>query len=153
ELQAWHNLIKEVKDKWPPPDDDKNAYDSVPFGSKQALIDRVSKLHPKDTKAISDFVEGNFKIPKGRPPLTGEEVENIKNLIQQEGRLEFRILANNVDDREAIEQATKYIGDEAHAAELERLALLGEPPPPPRTADGSQLFSVTLNGETKNYGY
>src|SRR5262249_48265726 len=153
EQQAWEKLIEDVNAKWPPPEDDKNAYTSVPFGSKQTLIDRVSKVHPKDTKEISDFVEGSFKMAKGRRALTGEEVENIKNLIQQQGRLEFRILANNTDDHEAIEQATKYIGDEAHAAELERLALLGAPPPPPRTADGSQLFSVTLNGETKDYRY
>ena len=25
ELQAWHNLIEEVKAKWPPPEDDQNA--------------------------------------------------------------------------------------------------------------------------------
>ena len=41
--------------------------------------------------------------------FTGEEVENIKNLIQQQGRLEFRILANNVDDKDAIDAAKTYI--------------------------------------------
>jgi SecD/SecF fusion protein len=153
EQQAWDKLIDDVKAKWPPPEDDKNAYAAVPFGSKQTLIDRVSKLHPKDTKVISDFVQGNYKVGKGRRALTGEEVEQIKSLIQQQGRLEFRILANTVDDREAIDQATKYIGDEAHAAELERLALINEPPPPPRNTDGGELFSVTINGETINYRY
>jgi SecD/SecF fusion protein len=153
EQQAWHKLLEEVAAKWPPPEDDKNIYTSAPFGQKQTLIDRASKAHPKDTKAIAEFVEGNYKVAKGRRALTSEEVENIKLLIGQQGRLEFRILANPVDDGEAIKRATQWIDNEANAAELDRLAVLDQPPPPPRTEDGGLLFPVTLNGETVNYGY
>jgi len=153
EQQAWHNLLAEVSAKWAPPEDDKNVYASVPFGQKQTLIDRVSKVYPKDAKEISEFVEGHYKVAKGRRALTSEEVENIKNLIGQQGKLEFRILANAVDDGEAIKRATEYIDNDAHAAELERLDILGQPPPPPRNEDGTLLFPVTLNSETINYSY
>jgi SecD/SecF fusion protein len=153
EQQAWHKLMEEVTAKWPPPEDDKDAYAAVTFGSKQALIDRASKLHPKETKEISNFVEKNYQVGKGRRALTVEEVENIKALIQQQGRLEFLILANSVDDGDAIKRATDYINSGAHAAELERLAILGDPPPPPRTENDGTHFSVTINGEMKDYRY
>ena len=45
----------------------------------------------------------------GRRALTSEEVENIKNLIQQQGRLEFRILANPIDDKDAMKRAEDYL--------------------------------------------
>ncbi len=33
------------------------------------------------------------------------------------------------------------------------MAILGEPPPPPRNEDGGQTFPVTLSGDTINYSY
>jgi SecD/SecF fusion protein len=89
----------------------------------------------------------------GRQTLKPEEVENIKNLIQQQGRLEFRILANGTDDKEAIDRAAEYLrnpDNQAHLAELEQK---GEPPPDPEAPGGGKTFSVTLNGETIDYGY
>jgi SecD/SecF fusion protein len=89
----------------------------------------------------------------GKRTLTNEEVENIKNLIQQQGRLEFRILANGTDDKEAIDRAADYLrnpDNQEHLADLERK---GQPPPDPELPGGVKTFSVTLSGETKNYGY
>jgi SecD/SecF fusion protein len=74
--------------------------------------------------------------------LTAEEVERVKDLISQVGSLEFRILANNHDDRDAIEAARKYIEAQSNTQlpeaerqarkdELLHLAEKGQPPPKP----------------------
>jgi SecD/SecF fusion protein len=89
----------------------------------------------------------------GRKTLTNEEVENIKNLIQQQGRLEFRILANSIDDKEAIDRAAEYLRNPDNQAKLEDLEKKGLPPPDPLPQGGGTSFPVTLNGETINYGY
>jgi SecD/SecF fusion protein len=89
----------------------------------------------------------------GKRTLTNEEVENIKNLIQQQGRLEFRILANGTDDKDAIEQAAKYVSNPDNQAHLADLEKKGQPPPDPEVQGGGKTFPVTLNGETINYGY
>jgi SecD/SecF fusion protein len=89
----------------------------------------------------------------GKQTLNPEEVEKIKNLIQQQGRLEFRILANPTDDKEAIEQASKYFTNPDHQERLADLEKKGLPPPEPEAPGGGKTFSVTLNGETKEYSY
>jgi SecD/SecF fusion protein len=88
----------------------------------------------------------------GKRTLTNEEVENIKNLIGQQGKLEFKILANPTDDREAIERAEEYFRNPDNRAVLEKRERDGLPPPDP-TPQGGTTFSVTLNGETINYSY
>src|SRR5579885_294361 len=65
----------------------------------------------------------------GRTTLKPEEVENIKNLIQQQGRLEFRILANGTDDKEAIDRAAEYLRNADNQAKLADLEKAGSPPP------------------------
>ncbi|MGH7226939.1 MAG: hypothetical protein ACRELF_27305, partial [Gemmataceae bacterium] len=155
ELQAWKKLRDEAAQHFQLSEEkDENPLDNVEIGQKQTLIDRISKLKP-DVKAqdIVAFVDSHYQMATGRRALTGEEVENIKNLIQQQGRLEFRILANPTDDGDAIKRAMEYLNSDAHAAELERLAILGAVPPPPRTETDSTLFPVTLNGETIEYSY
>ncbi len=89
----------------------------------------------------------------GRTTLKPEEVENIKNLIQQQGRLEFRILANGTDDKEAIDRAAEYLRNADNQAKLADLEKAGSPPPDPTPQGGGSTFSVTLNGETVNYAY
>ncbi|HZV06176.1 MAG TPA: protein translocase subunit SecD [Gemmataceae bacterium] len=89
----------------------------------------------------------------GRRTLTNEEVENIKNLIQQQGRLEFRILANPIDDKEAIDRAAEYLQNPDNKPKLEELERKGLAPPDPEAPGGGKTFSVTLNGETINYSY
>jgi len=147
ETTAWENLLEAVAAKYPP-------RVSVPLGQKQALVKRISENHP-DVKAqdIAQFVDSHYKVAKGRRALTGEEVENIKNLIQQQGLLEFRILANPVDDGDAIKRAETYLKNPDNAAALERLEVQGDPPPPPLPEGGGKEFAVTLSGETLNYTY
>jgi SecD/SecF fusion protein len=80
----------------------------------------------------------------GKNSLTHEEIEKIRGLIAQQGRLEFRILANTTDDRVPIADAEKWIKD--HPKELERANDNGEPPPPlPKP------YTITINGENGEY--
>ncbi|MHB1426630.1 MAG: hypothetical protein ACYC3I_26005, partial [Gemmataceae bacterium] len=72
----------------------------------------------------------------GRETLTDEKVRDIKNLIQQQGRLEFRILANPTDDREALERAEKFFESPDHQAILEKRERDGLPPPDPLPQGG-----------------
>src|SRR5207237_6513106 len=80
--------------------------------------------------------------------LNAEEITRIKSLIRQTGTLEFRILANTVDDVEVINATTamynKPAGDAKLKADLESIARNGGlpllPPEPP------MRWSTTRNG-------
>jgi SecD/SecF fusion protein len=89
----------------------------------------------------------------GKKTLSNEEVENIKNLIQQQGRLEFRILANPTDDREAFERAESFFKNPDNQAVLDKYERDGKPPPGPLPQGGGATFPVTLNGKTVDYSY
>jgi SecD/SecF fusion protein len=89
----------------------------------------------------------------GRRTLTDEEVEDIKNLIQQQGRLEFRILANPIDDKDALERAAEYLRNPDNQEKLADLERKGLPPPDPTPQGGGTTFEVTLGGETLKYSY
>ncbi|HTU21944.1 MAG TPA: protein translocase subunit SecD [Gemmataceae bacterium] len=154
EMLAWSSLLQEVEGKYPLPEDQPNLYKSVPFGMKQLLVQHISEAHKDaDPKAITAFIDSHYHVATGRRALTSEEVENIKNLIQQQGRLEFRILANPTDDKDALKAAEDYLRNEDNKRQLERLEALGEPPPPPRNEAGGLTFHITLAGEEKEYGY
>ena len=142
----------------------------IPEGEYDTLISRVADARPvyrPDAKengkdvggkpipqdVITNFING-LQTSNARSTFTGEQIENIKNLIQQQGRLEFRILANDQDDKAAIGAAQDWIRD--HQAELNTLNVEGKPPPPP-TVDGKEggdrEFQASPNGENGKYQY
>jgi SecD/SecF fusion protein len=88
-----------------------------------------------------------------RGKINKEKIEDIKNLISQQGKLEFRILANARDDSDAITRARDWINDAANAEKLRLVNLRGEPPPRPLNADGEPGFPVILQGEPHTYTY
>src|SRR5436305_1635667 len=92
-----------------------------------------------DQSGGTTFVYPLEKQSTDKRAFTGEEVENIKNLIQQQGRLEFRILANRNDDKDAIAAAEEYMKDPKNAERLKDLNVKGEPPPPP-SQNGDRYF-------------
>src|ERR1700732_3378525 len=69
-------------------------------------------------------------------------------------RLEFRIAANERDDGQAIEAARKYFAgagnDPKRKAELDERSKRGEPPPPPKPADG-KAFTTPLGQFTYSW--
>ena len=152
---AWQGVINQVKDKYKKDWSDEGAttgvtLDDVPEGQFKDLIDRLVNAHLKkngkeiDPAEISKFVSSLEKQSTERRAFTGEEVENIKNLIQQQGRLEFRILANKNDDKDAIAAAEEYMKDPKNADRLKDLNVKGDPPPPP-SQNGDRFFTATLH--------
>jgi protein-export membrane protein SecD/preprotein translocase SecF subunit len=65
---------------------------------------------------------------EGKQALTGEKVEEIKELIQRVGSLEFRILANTHDDADAIKAARQYFQDASKQWNESLKALAAEEP-------------------------
>ena len=82
----------------------------------------------------------------GEKSLTHEEIEKIRGLISQQGRLEFRILANATDEGKALDDAAKWITD--HKRELERLNDSGDAP-----TTLNKPYNITINGEPGEYAY
>jgi SecD/SecF fusion protein len=121
-------------------------------GGPPALADAIAKLNPDvPRQEISDWIEKNTEAgSKDKRLLTSEEVENIKNLIEKQGRLEFRILANTTDDEEGIAAAREYFKSPKAKEELKRLEVRAEPPPQPRREDGSLFFPVRLADEPQH---
>ena len=92
-------------------------------------------------------------LPYGRQGASGgqggasqSEVEKIKGLIQEVGSLEFRIMANDTDDAEALEAVREYLKrakdnpGEKEAKDLEAAAKVGLPPPFPNRGPGESPF-------------
>lgn len=83
--------------------------------------------------------------------LSVEEVQRIKDLVSKVGALEFRILANNVDDAEAQKDAEKVFEDAGKNSKLleaiDLAAQRGLPPPGPRDPDGKpKRYKIATRG-------
>src|SRR5262249_22757723 len=84
--------------------------------------------------------------------LTVEEVQRIKDLVARVGSLEFRILANSVDDKAAIDEAMLMLNSADDNPQLkgERTEHknAGLPPPPPRRSGTKEpkAFTIKLRG-------
>ena len=89
---------------------------------------------------------GDGTEPPGKKHWTADDVRRVKELIAGTGTLEFRIVANGQDDKEAIDQARQYLEEPKNRTELEKAQEQGTPPPPPRDKDGSKkAFLIQLN--------
>ncbi|HEY2785958.1 MAG TPA: protein translocase subunit SecD [Fimbriiglobus sp.] len=95
---------------------------------------RIEILLPFSNAAKSD----------GKKEITEDYVEEVKALVSQVGVLEFRILANEADDAEAIRDAQKTLAD-LSAEDADKLARAGLPPPAP-SKDGG--YSVKAMSDT-----
>ncbi len=138
---AWKDLLAAATQKWKP-----RQYDAG-RGRTQVLLNRVRDQYPDvPPREISDYISDHFSRGKDRRALTTEEVQRIKELISQVGSLEFRILANTRDDKDAIDAAEKYFVDAQKdpktKAELEALAVSGKPPPPPMASPTDPYFDT-----------
>jgi SecD/SecF fusion protein len=85
--------------------------------------------------------------------LTVEQVQRVKELMQHVGALEFKILGNQVDDKQAEADAEAYINNPVHKEELERAAVRGEPPPGPLVPGSDtklKVYDIELPHNTKS---
>ena len=91
----------------------------VPADKAQAIGDVVTddlvrlETAARDAGATDDGLQklmGDYSAASGgmRQSLSQNQIETIKNLITQQGLLQFSILANRGDDAEAIEAAKDY---------------------------------------------
>jgi SecD/SecF fusion protein len=150
--RVWNGLIDAVKAQWPP--EDPNAY-NVGLEQRLALVAAVVQQHPEvKSDAVEKFIDE--KLPKGdkRRHMTGEKVQEVKELISRVGSLKFVILANETDDQEAINVAKAYFDAVQNSpAEQEKLRvanLTGKPPPAPRPPDG-KAFHTSLGDYTYSW--
>jgi SecD/SecF fusion protein len=132
EDKAWEQFLAQAQEKWPPKGE--SSYSDIPRGSTDELAVRIQKNYPEVKSAeVSAFIN-SFKEDKRH--VTSEEVQEFKDIIAQVGSLEFRIIANNTDDKEAIEKAQEEIASlstkgQKGPSKLDELAMEGKVPPPP----------------------
>lgn len=120
---------------------------------RKELTEFISNHYGPSGKEIRSKIDDAYKEVAGESKdLTVEKVQEIKDLVSKVGSLEFRILANEVDDKQGIEAAKELINNASNkgvADELEQAAIDGQPPPAPRNPDGTlKEFNITLaNGD------
>jgi SecD/SecF fusion protein len=105
--QAWNDLLDAVVEEW----GDKGVKKENLTSRRGDLADLSVKIRDVDKSIPSKDIDDLFKKKYGdvlERQLTGDDVEKIKDLIQRVGSLEFRILANRNDDKEAIDAAKVY---------------------------------------------
>jgi SecD/SecF fusion protein len=164
DAKKWEALLKKASTEYPP----KNY--EVGRGRILELANQIQQQHPEvdltDVRRVVKADETKGKSRRGQA-LTTEQVQERKELIAQQGSLEFRILANSQDDEEAVRSAREMIQklkkDEADlkarvdkgeknvpASTLETLAFKGLPPPSPVRSDGGRFFE-TKRGKFSYY--
>jgi SecD/SecF fusion protein len=116
---------------------DDNLLTGKDFLDRKKVEDYLVAHYGPSLQSIEEKIENYIKKSKEAGvysrDLTVEEVQRIKELISKVGSLEFRILANNQDDKAAIAEAKAMLA--ANKDELDIRQVKGLPPPPP-TVDG-----------------
>ncbi|CAN5413480.1 protein translocase subunit SecD [soil metagenome] len=133
------------------PLDDKAPVEGLSTDQMQALAESLKKrIDPVDTRNVIIRPVGGTRVeiilpftPKqgGAEESAGTEdyVQFVKDIVSRVGVLEFRILANNVDDEEGLRSAEARIAAMT-PDEAERLAKAGGTPPSP-----TEDFRVKVN--------
>jgi SecD/SecF fusion protein len=153
---AWNAILQQASDKWPPPEG--KDYSDIPVNDTQALRERIRAFD--DTADPADFINS---LRDEKRQVTSEEVQEFKELIAQVGSLEFRILANREDDKDAIQAAENQIKDLSKSetkddkrvpSPLDKLAEEGKPPPPPNDGkpfDNGYTYSWVELGRSERH--
>lgn len=150
EKKAWEKLLGKIRTQWPALAEDSQL-DRVPRGNRTELVELLQKQAGLTSEAADQFFKDNYEFgSEGKSKdVTSEQVQHIKNLIAQVGALEFRILANDRDDKAAKDAAQRFLQDSANKEDLQRRAEKGLPPPPPRSDQGDTFPVVDDNGNEK----
>jgi SecD/SecF fusion protein len=145
---AWKKLLEKAAEKYPPKD-----Y-VVGRGRLPELANEIQQQYPdKPAKDIAELLKRDSGYGEGAKSkrgvsLTPEQVQERKELIASQGSLEFRMLANPSNDKEALDSARNWFDkaakDPAIQTELENLAFADKPPPPPAAPGGGTVFNTDL---------
>jgi SecD/SecF fusion protein len=111
--------------------------ESKDFVDQETASKFIQDNYGPSLQAITDQIADIYRASGLARDLTVEEVQRIKDLVAKVGSLEFKILANNVDDKAAIDDAKQLINvtagtDPGLFQEMKDLQEKGLPPPPPR---------------------
>jgi SecD/SecF fusion protein len=124
-----------------------------PDKKAREIAQTINDLYGPTTEDIRATINKYYKTGDKRD-VTSEEVERIKELIRRVGKLEFLILANNVDDKEKVEgpngidEAEQYL-KELGKEKLDGFAKRGEAPPTP-----TKFYNIkTAKGQTSRVSY
>ncbi len=101
-------------------------------------------VRPVGTTRVEIILPFSGSTGGGKEAATEDFVQEVKALVRQVGVLEFRILANPVDDGPGIAAAKAAI-DSADPKEMERRAKQGLPPRGP-----TETFTVTVNKDEQD---
>jgi SecD/SecF fusion protein len=130
----------------------KDPYDGQDLAEAvKRRIDPVGLLHAS-VQFLPEHDRVEIVMPRSRQS-DADRIEDVKSLVSQQGKLEFRILANAQDDTGAITRAREWINDPANSKKLQFLNEHGAPPPGPLNADGQAEFPITLQGEAHLHAY
>jgi SecD/SecF fusion protein len=121
------------------------------LNDRKKIVAFIEENYGPSPKSIGESISETDREIGRTKDLTVEQVQKIKELVARVGSLEFRILANAHDDKEAIKDASAYINSSASKDELERAAVRGEPPPGPRTSAGDlKEYDIDLPRNNKS---
>jgi SecD/SecF fusion protein len=126
---------------------DKGADADLLAEALQRRVDEDGLSHVTVRALGKDRVE--VQVPRAGDDHAGD-VQTVKLLVARVGILEFKILANQHDDRAAIKDAKDQVNDPANKAGLERAAARGEPPPGPLTPDRAALLKYDIDLPNSN---
>jgi SecD/SecF fusion protein len=167
EKNQWDKLLKALPEKFPKLKEKEKELNlaAIPVGHTEELLAKVKDASGAPQDDVKNFINSTYQPAKideinafvaeiytpslQRKDVSGEEVQRIKDKISVVGSLEFRILANQVDDREVFDAVEKFFADAATNAdirrELDKAAKNGEPPPVPKNPDGEKDWKLGPN--------
>lgn len=118
--------------------------DTRPFAMKDLCETLMRRIDPNGVAGVLVEGDGNtqvvVRVPNGS--LHEDTVATAHALAPRQGRLEFLIVANSVDDPKAIQAAKAQLGKAG--ADAVRREKTNEPPPPPVDEAGKPTFPVEL---------
>jgi SecD/SecF fusion protein len=140
-------------------DEKGKAKDESKFLDASKVLQFIKDNYGPSAQIVEQQIEqANLSSGHSRD-LTVEEVQRIKDLVSKVGSLEFRILANSVDDKAAIDEARQMLNNADEnpqlKAELEDDQNNGLPPPPPRNPGSKEpkRFTIKLRGGDSTVTY
>jgi SecD/SecF fusion protein len=167
EKNQWDKLLMALLDKFPKLKEKEKELNlpAVQVGHTEELLAKVKDAADAPEADVKSFINATYQPAKideinayvseiytpslQRKDVTGEEVQRIKDKIAVVGSLEFRILANQRDDKEVIQAEEKYFTDAASSPdikrELDKAAKEGEPPPVAKNPDGEKDWPLGPN--------
>jgi SecD/SecF fusion protein len=133
--------------------------DDVAPGAPKAteVAEFIEENYGPSRQDIAHYIEERTRKAGRSRDATLEDVQRIKELVSKVGNLEFRILANSVDDEKAIKDATDQLNTTSQT-EKDSWAQKGMSPPGPRRpgTQDAEAYEINLPRNNKSrvtYGW